>query len=151
MNKKMYEKTRYQNIYRNIKNKNYVVMINKPIKTSISSIDGKKILKIEDAVKIRDNPKIKLQKSAEIKCNGDFDELWEKYIYHCKYELKLAYNTILRKTKTYNKYLKHKIVKKISKLTKNEIAKFIDECECSNKQNYVNLHIILFMLSYLLC
>ena len=47
MDKKVYESTRYQNIYRHKKNKNYIVMISKPTKTSISSIDGKKIIRLE--------------------------------------------------------------------------------------------------------
>lgn len=33
---------RWENIYRHKKNKNYVIMISKPVKTSISRIDGKK-------------------------------------------------------------------------------------------------------------
>ena len=66
MDKKVYEKTRYQNIYRHKTNKNYIIMMSKPVKTSIASIDGKKIMKLEDAVNIRDNPKIKVQKGLEI-------------------------------------------------------------------------------------
>lgn len=134
MDLKLYSRTRYQNIYKHIKNKNYVVMINKPIKTSIAKINGKKIYKIEDAIAIRDNPKIRLQKEAEITYREDFDTLWYKYINYCKYEQKLAYNSISRKEKMYNKYLKNKITKKVVKLTKEEMAKFIDEQECSDKQ-----------------
>ena len=88
-------------------------MMSKPVKTSIASIDGKKIMKLEDALKIRDNPKIKVQKGLEITYKEDFDSLWEKYINVCKYELKLAYNTLLRKEKMYNKYLKGNFTKKI--------------------------------------
>ena len=66
MDKKVYEKTRYQNIYRHKTNKNYIIMMSKPVKTSIASIDGKKIMKLEDAVNIRDNPKIKVQKGLNI-------------------------------------------------------------------------------------
>ncbi len=62
MNLNVYEKTRYQNIYRHKKNKNYVVMISKPVKSSIATMNGEKIYKLDEAVKIRDNPKIKLQK-----------------------------------------------------------------------------------------
>ena len=134
MNLKVYEKTRYQNIYRHKKNKNYIIMMSNPVKTSIASIDGKKIMKLDDAIKIRDNPKIKLQKSAEINCGDDFDGLWDKYINHCKYEQKLAYNTILKKNRTYNKYFKNKLDKKVVKLTKSDIAKFISELECTDKQ-----------------
>ena len=93
MNLRIYEKTRYQNIYRHIKNKNYLVMISKPVKSSISSIDGKKIFKLEDALKIRDNPKLKQQKAAEIIFKDGFDELWDKYNNYCTYNLKLEFNT----------------------------------------------------------
>ena len=106
MNMKVYEKTRYQNIYRHRKNKNYMIMISKPVKTSISKIDGKRILSIEEALKIRDNPKIKQQKGLETVHKEDFDTLWCKYIEECKSVKKQAYNTTIRKEKDYNKYLK---------------------------------------------
>ena len=105
MDKKVYEKTRYQNIYRHKNNKNYIIMMSKPVKTSIATIDGKKIFKLEEAIKIRDNPKIKAQKGAEITYKEDFDTLWCKYINSCKSELKLAYKTILKKERMYNRYL----------------------------------------------
>lgn len=134
MDKKVYENTRYQNIYRHKKNKNYVIMISKPVKSSISRIDGKKIMKLEDALKIRDNKKIKAQKGQEIACSEDFDTLWCKYIYACKNIKKLAYNTMKRKNKTYNKYLKGKIKTRVSKLKKEELATFIDNIDTTNKE-----------------
>lgn len=134
MDKKVYEKTRYQNIYRHKKNKNYVIMMSTPVKTSISKIDGKKIIKIEDALKIRDNPKVKAQKGLENIHKEDFDNLWDKYINVCKNELKLAYNTILRKEKMHKKYLKGKINKKVSKITKEEITTHINNMNTTNKQ-----------------
>ena len=72
MDLKRYEKTRYQNIYRNKKNKNYMIMISNP-KTTIGIVNGKKIFDIEEAKKIRDNPKIRLQKESEIKTKNNFD------------------------------------------------------------------------------
>lgn len=134
MDKKVYENTRYQNIYRHKKNKNYVIMISKPVKSSISRIDGKKIMKLEDALKIRDNKKIKAQKGQEIACSEDFDTLWCKYIYACKSIKKLAYNTMKRKIKTYNKYLKGKIKTRVSKLKKEELATFIDNIDTTDKE-----------------
>lgn len=134
MDLKKYEKTRYQNIYRNKKNKNYVIMISKPVKSSISRIDGKKIATLEEALKIRDNPKIRLQKATETALKDDFDTLWTKYINYCKYEVKLAYNTISQKEKSYNRYFKGSIRKKLSKLTKEEMAFFVDNLKCSDKQ-----------------
>lgn len=134
MDKKIYEKTRYQNIYRHKKNKNYLIMMSKPVKTSISTIDGKKIMKLEDALKIRDNPKIKVQKGLEITYKEDFDSLWCKYITANKNELQLAYNTIIRKEKMYNKYLKGYFSKKVSKITKDEIITFLNKMDTSDKQ-----------------
>lgn len=149
MNLKVYERTRYQNIYRHKKNKNYVIMINKPVKSSISKINDKKIFTLEEALKIRDNPKIKLQKRAEIKCSSNFDELWDNYTNHCKYELKLAYNTMKRKEKLYNRYLKDKITKKAPKITKNDIAVFIDKLDCSDKQKNHTIKILKAFFNYL--
>jgi len=134
MDKKVYEKTRYQNIYRHKKNKNYLIMISKPVKTSISSIDGKKIYSIDEACKIRDNPKLKQQKGLEAIHKETFDILWEQYISDCKYIKKLAYNSINRKTKLYERYLKNQITKSLSKTDKTFWAKFIDDAECSLKQ-----------------
>lgn len=134
MNLKVYEKTRYQNIYRHKKNKNYVIAISKPVKTSIADINGKKIYKIEDAVKIRDNPKVKAQKGAEVKHNGMFDDYWAIYMNHCKYDLKLAYNTIKKKEKIYNAYLKDEFTMKLPKITKEILAKTIDDANTTDKQ-----------------
>ena len=134
MDLKKYEKTRYQNIYRNIKNKNYVIMMSKPVKTSIASIDGKKIMRVNDALSIRDNPKIKFVKGSETLNKEDFDTMWCKYINWCKYEAKLSYNTLLRKNKTYSKYLKNKIKGKLSKLNKQYFTSFIEMQVCSLKQ-----------------
>lgn len=149
MNLNVYERTRYQNIYRHKKNKNYVVMINKPVKSSISKINDKKIFTLEEALKIRDNPKVRVQKRAEINCDADFDELWDKYTNHCKYELKLAYNTMKRKEKLYNRYLKGKITKKVPKITKNDIAVFIDKLDCSDKQKNHTIKILKAFFNYL--
>lgn len=134
MDKKVYENTRYQNIYRHKKNKNYVIMISKPVKSSISRIDDKKIMKLEDALKIRDSKKIKAQKGQKIACSEDFDTLWCKYIYACKNIKKLAYNTMKRKIKIYNKYLKEKIQTRVSKLKKEELATFIDNIDTTDKE-----------------
>lgn len=134
MDKKVYEKTRYQNIYRHKKNKNYVIMMSKPVKTSISRIDKKKIMSAEDAIKVRDNVALKKQKATETLNKETFDELWDKYMFDCKNVKKLAYNSIIRKEKTYMKYLKEKIKIPFSKTNKNYWADYINGCECSNKQ-----------------
>lgn len=134
MDLNVYEKTRYQNIYRHKKNKNYVVMISSPAKTSISKIDNKKIQKIEDALKIRDNPKIKLQKGNEAIYKEEFDDLWGKYISACKDEKHLAFNTVKKKIILFNKYIKNSFNKRISKITKAEVLQFIKKLNCSDKQ-----------------
>lgn len=133
MDLRVYEKTRYQNIYRHKKNKNYLIMISKPIKSSISSIDGEKIYRLEEALKIRDNPKIKMKKKAEVIYKDDFDSLWNKYVDYCKYESKLSYNTLKSKDKVYKLYLKSNMPR-ITHLTKEYIAKYIDSINTTNKQ-----------------
>jgi len=142
MDLKVYRKTRYQNIYQHIKNKNYVIMISKPVKTSISNINGEKIYKLEDAVKIRDNPKIKIQKGFEVSLKDDFDTLWNKYIFDCDNIKKLAYNTMSRKKKTYNKYLKNKFKKNVSKITKDELSTFLINLKTTDKQKNEILRVI---------
>lgn len=84
-------------------------MMSKPVKTSIATIDGKKIMKIEDALKIRDNPKIKVQKGLEVTYKEDFYNLWEKYINDYKNIQRQSYNTIKKKEIMYNRYVKDKI------------------------------------------
>lgn len=132
MNLKIYEKTRYQNIYRNKKNKNYIIQITEP-KTTISSIGGNKIYKLEEALKIRDNPKITQQKKAELAFRGGFDELWDKYINYCQFELKLSYMTQKKKNLMFNKHLRGKMPP-VSKISKEFLAKYINSLDISNKQ-----------------
>ena len=134
MDLKTYEKTRYQNIYRHRKHKHYVVQMSKPIKTTISLIDGNRILKLDDALKIRDNPKIKIAKASEVLHQENFDTLWEKYIESCKYELKQSYSTYHKKEKLYSKYFKDKFKNKLSKLDKTYFALFIEKLKTTDKQ-----------------
>ena len=134
MDLKTYKRTRYQNIYQHMKNKNYVIMISKPVKSSISRINGEKIWKIEEALKIRDNPKIKLQKHAEIAFKEGFDDLWYKYIDWCIYVDKQDYSTYNKKEKLYSKHIKGKFNKKISKITKSEIIMLVDHINTTDKQ-----------------
>ena len=57
MNLQIYEKTRWENILRHKKNKNYVVRLNVDgVRTSVSvDSKGNKIFDIETAKQIRDN------------------------------------------------------------------------------------------------
>lgn len=134
MDKKVYETTRYQNIYRHKKNKNYIITISKPTKTSISKVDNNKIYKIEDALKIRDNPKIKFQKGNEAKYKDEFDDVWSKYIDVCKKEKKLAFKTINKKEQLYSKYIKNNFKKRLSKINKEDVYNFIFNMNTTDKQ-----------------
>lgn len=132
MDKKRYSKTRYQNIYKNIKNKNYIVAISNP-KTTLSTIDGKKIYDIDSAIKLRDNYKTKLN-HTELVHNDTFKLLWDKYINDCEKVQKQAYNTIKKKKRFYNAHLNKLDNKKITKITKNDIVLFLERDNTTDKQ-----------------
>lgn len=133
MDKKRYSKTRYQNIYKNIKNKNYIVAISNP-KTTISTIDGKKIYDINKAVKLRDNHKTKVIKHTEMTNKDTFKVLWDKYITDCEKVEKQAYNTIKKKKIFYNAYYNCFDNKIISKITKYDITLFLEKLNITDKQ-----------------
>lgn len=136
MNLKIYEKTRWENILRHKKNKNYIVRLNVDgVRTSVS-VDSKenKIFDIETAKQIRDNQVIIQNKRITTKHKEDLDTLWAKYMEACEIIKKQAYNTLLRKTKSYNKYLKGKITIPLSKTTKEFWSKYIDTLTCTDKQ-----------------
>ena len=134
MDKNIYEKTRWENIFRHKKNKNYIVRIANPDTTISRDETGKKIFDSEIARRIRDNPTIRNSKKIEIEHKETFDVLWEKYIDDCKYVKKQAYSTIKRKEKCYNRYLKDKIKRNLHKTDKNYWASYIHNLECSIKQ-----------------
>lgn len=133
MDMKVYKKTRYQNIYKH-KNGNYVVMINKPVKSSISRIDGEKIWKIDEALKIRDNPKTGFQKKIEIEYKDNFDVLFEKYLNWCVNIDKQSYNNTSKKKIKYNAFLKNKFKKSLNKITTDEYALVISKLNTTDKQ-----------------
>ena len=132
MNLKVYKKTRYQNIYQHIKNKNYIISISKPEKTSIAEIDGAKIYDIDEAINIRDNARKK--KKTDIKKAGSFDEMFEKYMIYCQKIERLAYSTNLKKEKLYNSFLKNKINKNINKTNELFWSSFVDDLNTTLKQ-----------------
>ena len=142
MDLKTYEKTRYQNIYRHKKNKNYVVQMSKPVKTTISRIEGEKIFKLDEALKIRDNPKIKLSKAKETLNKDSFESLWDKYMNWCIITDKQAYTNYNKKRKVYNKYFKNKFKKAITKIGREDIEHLINKMDCSDKQKNENLRIL---------
>lgn len=145
MDFKVYKKTRYQNIYKH-KNGNYVIRVNVPVDSTISRINNEKIWSIDEALKIRDNPKIKAQKKAEIIYKDNFDELWNKYINYCIYEEKQAYNTYHKKEIIYCKYIKNHFTKKISKYTKEDYAKYINNL---NTTDTMKNHILKYIKTFL--
>lgn len=132
MDKKRYSKTRYQNIYKNIKNKNYIVSISTP-KTTLSTIDGKKIYDINDAIKLRDDTRKKTLYNKTVKL-GTFSDCWDKYINDCKNAQKMAYNTIKKKKTIYNTALNYFDKQKINKISKNDILLFLEKLDKSDKQ-----------------
>jgi integrase len=136
VNLQIYEKTRWENILRHKKNKNYVVRLNvNGVRTSVSvDSKGNKIFDIETAKQIRDNQVIIQNKRITTKHKEDLDTLWAKYMEACEIIKKQAYNTLLRKTKSYNKYLKGKITIPLSKTTKEFWSKYIDTLTCTDKQ-----------------
>lgn len=144
MDKKLYEKTRYQNIYRHKKNKNYVIMISNP-KTSISLIDGNRIFDIEVAVKLRDKykDKSKVVKKSQVSHSELFDTIWSKYIENCKTVENQAYNTIQQKQIIYNSKIKETFGnKKISKIIKKDVVDYIESLNTTDKYKNKILKII---------
>lgn len=133
MDKKRYSKTRYQNIYKNIKNKNYIVAISNP-KTTISTYDAKKIYDIDIAIKIRDDFKSKAIKGIKNIHIDDFKTLWGKYLIDCEKVEKQAYNTLKKKRIFYNLYLTYFSDKRINKITKSDIVTFLDKQKTSDKE-----------------
>ena len=134
MDKKIYEKTRYQNIWRHKKNKNYVIDISKPIKTSISKFDGVKIFDINVAIRLRDS----YNTSGKISEKGTITTFWNKYIYDCQYIKKLKRNTMKKKKVAYSKYIKHFYPDKlIIKINEYDVTKYFQKDifkETSDKQ-----------------
>lgn len=142
MDLKVYEKTRYQNVYRNKKNKNYVIMMSKPVKTSISRINGKIITTLEEALKIRDNAILKQQKALETTKKEKFDDLWLEYMEECIIIKKQSYNNLLKKKKIYNKFLKEQIDVYLSKTDRYFWTRFIDSLNTTDKQKNVALKVL---------
>lgn len=124
MNLKVYEKTRYQNIYRHKKNKNLIIRIKRPIDTSICDLDGIKIYDINQAIKIRNE----YAKSIKIKKRGTVPIMWQKYEFYCENVKKLRKRTLKKKYDLYNKYIQYLCPnKQIIKISQEDIASFFTE------------------------
>ena len=80
MDKKIYKRTRYQNIYYNMKKKNYIINFTRPNMT-ISEIDGNKIFDINSAIDLRNSYKSKITKmQTNAIAKNTFEELYTKYL-----------------------------------------------------------------------
>lgn len=138
MDKKRYRKTRYENIYQNIKNKNYIITISNP-KTTISDIDGKKIYDLDLAKKLRDNDKIKMIKKTRISHIDNFKSLWEKYMFYCEYTLHLEYNTLKKKRLFYNRFISEYFDDmQVTKIEDKDIIRFFNSINTTdNQKNHI--------------
>lgn len=128
---KIYEKTRYNNIYRHTKNGNYVIRHNN---TTISKISDKKIYDIKIAKDYKSKLELNI-KNAKKNCNSYlFKDLWKEYIFYCKEVMKLSFNTLKKKKLFYNCYYKELENKRINNVFKEDIIDFINMQDTTNKQ-----------------
>lgn len=128
---KIYEKTRYANIYRHSKNGNYVIRHNN---TTISKINNQKIFDIKIAKDYKSKLELNIKK-VEININSySFKDLWKEYIYNCKEVQKLSYNTVHKKELFYKCYFNELDSTKVNKLTKEDIIDFLKNQDTSDKQ-----------------
>lgn len=133
MDKKRYKKTRYQNIFKNIKNGNYIVRISNPDTTISRDKDNKKIYDINIAKDIRDNKTNRIIKIQQINNKDVFEKIWKMYIDECK--MNLAYKTYRKKEKMYDRFISNYFSDlKLSKITKDEMKKFINQVNTTDKQ-----------------
>jgi len=126
MNKKIYEKTKYPGIWRNIKNKNYIVDIcSKGIRTSICTIDGTKsgakITDIKIARRIQQDPSIIKKVSLSINNKDLVSEAFEAYLYDAEFNKKLNKNTLKNKRSARDNYMSNILNKRVIDVTKDDI------------------------------
>lgn len=128
---KIYEKTRYDNIYRHTKNGNYVIRHNN---TTISKIDGKKIYDIKFAKDYKAKLELNIKNAKADNSSYIFKDLWKEYLFYCKEVMKLSYNTLKKKKLFYDCYYKELENKKINNILKENIIDFINSQNTTNKQ-----------------
>lgn len=138
MDKKRYKSTRYQNIYKNIKNGNYIIRISNPDTTISKDKNNNKIYDINLAKDIRDNKSNRIVKTQQIKSKDVFSKVWSEYIKDCK--KKLEYNTYHKKEKLYNShYEKFFNDLKVSKILKQDVKLFLNNARTTNGQKNILL------------
>lgn len=128
MDKKKYEKTKYPNIFKNIDNGTYAI----DLSLGYNNITGKRVRTTRTGIKTEKEAKELLKKLTsdekiknDIVSNVYFNEMFEKYLYSCEYEKKLAYNTIKKRTGFYNSYFKDFFQNvKLNKLVKKNGVEF---------------------------
>lgn len=131
MDMKRYKKTRYQNIYKSIKNQNYIIVV-PGTRTTISKDEKQnKIFDIELALKLRDSKKLRITKKQEAIKSKNFEEVWKEYIKCCNKTL--SYNTLKRKRIFYNSHFYLFNSYKLSKITKNDINKLLISSDSTTK------------------
>ncbi len=128
MDKKKYIKTNYPNIYKSKHNGTYAIDLSlgydnitgKRVRTTRTGIESEKAAK-ELLKKLTSDEKIK---NDIVNCNY-FNETFEKYLYSCEFEKKLAYNTIKKRIGFYNSYFKDFFQNvKLNKLVKKNGVEF---------------------------
>lgn len=127
---KIYEKTRYANIYRHSKNGNYVIRHDS---TTISKINNQKIYDIKVARDYKAKLELNIKKIEQSTNSYLFKDLWNEYIYYCKEISKLSYNTLKKKNVIYNCYLKDLENFRIDKMVKENIIDFMNQVVASDK------------------
>lgn len=128
MDKRKYEKTKYPNIFKNIDNGTYAI----DLSLGYNNITGKRVRTTRTGIKTEKEAKELLKKLTsdekvknDIVSNAYFNEMFEKYLYSCQYEKKLAYNTIKKRTGFYNSYFKDFFQNvKLNKLVKKNGVEF---------------------------
>ena len=141
--KKVYEKTRYDNIYRHITNNNYFIRHNG---TTISKINNEKIYDIKVARDYKAKLELNIKKAEKTSNSYSFKDLWKEYVNYSENVAKLAYNTIKKKRLFYNCFLKELDSYKVNEITKNDIIDFMNGLTTTDKQkNEILKHLKAFI------
>lgn len=127
---KIYERTRYLNIYKHSKNGNYVIRHDN---TTISKINNQRIYDIKVARDYKAKLELNIKKVEQKNNTYLFDDLWNEYLYHCKEVVKLSYNTLKKKIVIYNCYLHELKNYRIDKMIKEDIIGFMNNITASDK------------------
>lgn len=138
-----YRKTRYQNIYKHIKNGNYVITVTEPRATTISKdFNNNRIYDIELAKKIKESVSLKKEYLVKLNSKDLFKNIWEKYIKYCEEVEKLSFNTMKKKKNFYKAHYIYFEDYKITKISKEDIISFMKKLHSPDKQKNEILKIL---------